>query len=392
MDAGKSVGIPPFDFAKLDALMQQAGIECILATSKHNTRYLLGGHYSHLFNTSPTMGLGSYMPVVGCVRGRVDASFFISNVTEAAQLVEGTLWVSEIVTDSWSSSDSATTAGRLVRQSGLGNGNIGLELSYIAADAVTALTKALPHANIVDASALLEELRAIKTPTELAAMRKVNELTVASVFGSLAGARPGIGKPELLKRLVVEDAKRDLTFHHCLTAAAPSLVRTPNADRWLAGGALSIDHGAEMDGYMGDVAGMAVFGQPSAELLERLAEIVSVQCAALAVMKPGTLGVAIFESAAAEQARCPHGPEMFFTAHGIGLNPHEAPRLTGFGFDAGPGNYEHRALVPGMVISVETQMKAPLTGFLKIEESVAITQSGFEPFATVGRDWNVVEI
>jgi hypothetical protein len=38
----------PFDAALADRLMEEAGIDVLLATSKHNTRYLLGG-YSFIF-------------------------------------------------------------------------------------------------------------------------------------------------------------------------------------------------------------------------------------------------------------------------------------------------------------------------------------------------------
>ena len=32
----------PFDTAKLDRLMEEAGIDVLIATSKHNAQYLLG--------------------------------------------------------------------------------------------------------------------------------------------------------------------------------------------------------------------------------------------------------------------------------------------------------------------------------------------------------------
>ena len=34
----------PFDVARVDRLMEEAGIDVLLATSKHNVRYLLGGY------------------------------------------------------------------------------------------------------------------------------------------------------------------------------------------------------------------------------------------------------------------------------------------------------------------------------------------------------------
>ena len=34
----------PFDAARLDALLEEAGIDVLIATSKHNIQYLLGGY------------------------------------------------------------------------------------------------------------------------------------------------------------------------------------------------------------------------------------------------------------------------------------------------------------------------------------------------------------
>ena len=38
---------PPYDNAKLDRLMDEAGVDLILAHTPHNIRYLSGGYYFH---------------------------------------------------------------------------------------------------------------------------------------------------------------------------------------------------------------------------------------------------------------------------------------------------------------------------------------------------------
>ena len=35
---------PPFDAKKLDRLLDQTGIDLVLAVTKHNVQYLLGGY------------------------------------------------------------------------------------------------------------------------------------------------------------------------------------------------------------------------------------------------------------------------------------------------------------------------------------------------------------
>jgi Xaa-Pro aminopeptidase len=79
---------------------------------------------------------------------------------------------------------------------------------------------------------------------------------------------------------------------------------------------------------------------------------------------------------------------MHFVAHGVGLVSHEVPHLT----DAGPVPYPAedatRPLKAGMVLSVETTMLHPRRGFVKLEDTVAVLDQGFEFLGGRGRCWN----
>jgi Xaa-Pro aminopeptidase len=83
-----------------------------------------------------------------------------------------------------------------------------------------------------------------------------------------------------------------------------------------------------------------------------------------------------------------HHNHLHFLAHGIGLVSHEAPRLTA----RGPVPYDamdaDRPLEAGMVISVETTLQHPTRGFIKLEDTVAVTGSGFEIYGEGARGWN----
>ena len=47
----------PFDTKRLDALMDNAGMDVLLATSKHNVQYLLGGHRAFFFDYMDAVGI-----------------------------------------------------------------------------------------------------------------------------------------------------------------------------------------------------------------------------------------------------------------------------------------------------------------------------------------------
>ncbi|KIZ46788.1 hypothetical protein OO17_06205, partial [Rhodopseudomonas palustris] len=46
----------PFDTGKLDRLMDEAGIDVIVATSRHNVQYLLGGYRFFFFDVMEAIG------------------------------------------------------------------------------------------------------------------------------------------------------------------------------------------------------------------------------------------------------------------------------------------------------------------------------------------------
>ena len=49
--------------------MDEAGIDVLLATSKHNVQYLLGGHRAFFFDYMDAMGLSRYLPIMVYPKG-----------------------------------------------------------------------------------------------------------------------------------------------------------------------------------------------------------------------------------------------------------------------------------------------------------------------------------
>ena len=62
----------PFDTGRLDRLMEDAGIDLLLATSKHNVQYLLGGHRSIFFDYMDATGVTRYLPILAYPKGAPD--------------------------------------------------------------------------------------------------------------------------------------------------------------------------------------------------------------------------------------------------------------------------------------------------------------------------------
>ena len=94
------------------------------------------------------------------------------------------------------------------------------------------------------------------------------------------------------------------------------------------------------------------------------------------------------QAANALVAKSKHHNHMHFLGHGMGLVSHEAPRLTA----TGPVPYDAydatRPLETGMVVSVETTLMHPKRGFIKLEDTIAVTDTGYEIYGEGARGWN----
>src|SRR5438067_6388695 len=178
-------------------------------------------------------------------------------------------------------------ASDYIRRCGFKTARIGAELPFLPVDAGNALRKAFPGSEIVDAVFVLERLRAVKSPAELEKLRIASEGVIDSMLAVIGNYGPGATKRELTEALRREETSRGLTFDYCLITAGTSLNRAPSEQRWGEGDILSLDSGGNYHGYIGDLCRMAIHGEPDGELEELLAEIESIQRAAMKPIKAG---------------------------------------------------------------------------------------------------------
>src|SRR4029077_14474873 len=167
---------------------------------------------------------------------------------------------------------------------------------FLPAESYLKLTQLLPHATLVDAVVVLEELRAIKRLDELAIIREASEGIVDSMLATFRQAAHGIRTRDLAEILRREETARGLAFDYCLAATGEGFDRAPSDTQWVGGRGLSLDSGATLRGYSGDVARMASMGEPTSRMRQALAEVEAVQQAARTAVMPGHLGRNIYDT------------------------------------------------------------------------------------------------
>jgi Xaa-Pro aminopeptidase len=379
----------PFDTKKLDDLMEAAGLDVLIVTSKHNVGYLLGGYRFFFFETMDAIGINRYLPVFVYAKGRPAESVFIGNKLEGFEKQLNRFWTPVAETSWMTGPEAMQSAVSHIRKMGVACASIGVEMPFLPLDAANVLHSSFADSRLIDATMPLERLRARKSPAELALLKEASERVVAAMQAAFAACRPGMTKHDVVGRLRREETNRDLNFEYCLISAGISLNRAPSDQVLGAGDIISLDSGANYHGYIGDLCRMGSVGKPDTELEDLLGEVEAIQQAARKPVRAGARGGDVYVAAEQAMRGSKQLPHFDFLAHGMGLVSHEAPHLTGKGVVPYPATDEDRPLESGMVISIETAILHPKRGFIKLEDTVAVTESGWEGFGDNGRTWNL---
>jgi len=384
----KAASAVPFDQDRLDRLMEQAGIDVLLATSKHNTQYLLGGYRFIFFSAMDAIGHSRYLPVVIYEKGRPDNAAFVANKMENGEHQNHPFWTPAFHPETWTSLQAATRAVEHLKKIGKSGARIGIEPAFMPSDAHALLTERLDGARFVDATPMMERMRALKTPHELEQLRHASEMITDAMQATIAAAQEGSTKHEIIQRLRREETDRGLQFEYCLLTLGSSHNRAASDQAWRRGEVMSIDSGGNYRGYIGDLCRMGILGEPDAELEDLLGEVEAIQQAAFSRVAPGVAGGEMIAHAEAALKASKVAAFTDFFAHGMGLITHEAPFLMTNHPVAYEGVDADNPLEPGMVLSVETTMLHPSRGFIKLEDTLAVTADGYEMFGQRGRGWN----
>ena len=380
-------GVAPFNHQHLDALMEAAGLDVLIVTSKHNVQYMLGGYRFFMFDYMDAIGLSRYLPIFVYCRGRPAESAYIANSHEIFEQELGRFWVPNVQATTRTTTDAMQLCVEHLRRLGCPLKRIGIEAGFLPADAYRVLKDAMQGCEIVDAVFTLERLRAVKTEAELQLLRQASEGVIDAMLAVFSAVRPGQTKHEVVEALRREETARGLLFEYCLVTAGESLNRAPSDQVLVAGDIMSLDSGGNYRGYIGDLTRMGILGEPDAELHELLEQIDEVQQAARKPLRDGVIGAEIYAAVEPLVQRLPAG-KASFVAHGMGLIRHEAPRLTASGTWPYSAFDRNRPLQAGMVLSIETTLQHPQRGFIKLEDTVAITVNGHEAYGDRGRGWN----
>jgi Xaa-Pro aminopeptidase len=261
------------------------------------------------------------------------------------------------------------------------SGRIGFEADYVSYSGWETLRSGAIEP--VPRRGVVERLRAVKDGHELAAIKQACELT-DSMFERLSEER-FVGRSELdvawtIGQLFHEVGARSVAFES-IVASGPNAARPHSraTEREIqAGETVVIDTGCTVDGYSSDYTRTFVTGSVDAVVREAYEVVLAAQQAGLQAIRSGIAGV----DADAAARRVVDQTSFAGTfghglGHGLGLEVHEAPRMSTESTDT---------LASGNVVTVEPGIYLEGRAGIRIEDDVAVVDGGIENFTGFRKD------
>jgi Xaa-Pro dipeptidase len=375
--------------------MAERGLDCIIATSYVNSYYLSG---------APIHPFGR--PVATLIPLKGEAAMIISVIELEHVRVQS--WIQDIKSyydynigpDYEAPQPPPVSFTRLVQEAlcerGLMYSRIGIEDATLPLSYYHLLRSALPEAELVGASDMLDRVRMVLSPEELALVRQADAIADLGLERLIASVRPGLAAYELsseVRAAMVEailEQHPDKPFHLHVGCGLGSPAKSAGHSEWTTwnrddqirrGQLLETVISVWLWGYWGNVERAVYVGEPTEEVRRAFKIMIEANEEAIAAIRPGV--------PLAEVDRITKG---VFARYGFTTR-------TGSGCGRGIVSYEANArelkmdvrlysdvvLEPGMAFSLEPDLFVPGIGTFRHCNTIIVTEDGCEVDSRLSR-------
>ncbi len=278
---------------------------------------------------------------------------------------------------SWS--DEAGFAGAFraaLTELGLREQVLGIDALTMRAFEYLALLAEAPELQVRRAEGELTRIRARKEAGELTAIREAAALSERALERLVLELRVGQSEQQIAARLteLLEDEGSEAHAFSPLVQSGPNSALPhgdPSARTLGEGEPLLIDYGGRKNGYPADITRTLFLGEPTPEFAHIFAVVSEANRAAVAAVKPGVPMQEIDRAARRVIEAAGYGERFVHrTGHGLGLEVHENLPQLAEGVET--------PLEPGMVMTIEPGIYLPGVGGVRLEDTVAVTETGAE--------------
>lgn len=258
----------------------------------------------------------------------------------------------------------------VLKERGLANKKIGIELDYLSARYYRELVELLPDIQLVSGTHLINLVRAIKEPREIEFLQNAALATRDAYLKAIQEIHPGDSETDFSKKIgkyMIDSGCTNIEFLVMGTGERSILVHgLPEAVPMADGTHGRIDFGGLYNHYNSDVARTFVIGTPNPKHTDIINRMMEVYTAAVEACRLGAPANSVYFTAQriSEAVGLPFN--RVHSGHGLGLSVHEYPMLA-------PGN--ESCLEEDMVMCVEHAVHVDGHRY-HIEDLVRITPNG----------------
>lgn len=265
----------------------------------------------------------------------------------------------------------------------LGSKAVGFEDDVLTFREHKELKEALGGYTLKAAGSDILEQRACKSAKEIEYISKAQDIAQKALAKVRTYFKTDITERDIAAELLFEMLKngaQEASFNTIVAfgdnAAKPHHIPS---DRKLAkGDCVLIDFGARYNGYCSDMTRTFFYGEPSKKMASVYNIVLEAQKYVLANIKSGMTGHEA--DSFAREYIISNGYDKEFghsLGHGVGLDIHEAPRLSRNSKDI---------LLPGMIVTIEPGIYIPDIGGVRIEDMAVVTENGLLNLTTFEKE------
>ncbi len=261
-----------------------------------------------------------------------------------------------------------------------------IEENIVTVSRLHAMEKALPGVHLTALPETVLEMRTVKDEVELDCIRKALAISCQAFDDLLGVIHAGMTEKracaELNHFMNLRGSEGNAFDTIVASGVNGSLPHAVPSDKVIEKGDLvTFDFGAKFGGYCADMTRTIAVGEISSELHAIYDAVLEAQLTSEAAVKPGAVCRDIDKIARDQlEAKYP-GAFGHSLGHGVGLFIHELPRLS---------FRSETILQKGHVVTVEPGVYVPGVGGCRIEDTVIVTEDGFENPVTTPKQLIVV--
>lgn len=346
-------------------MMEKYNLDALVTMTPENITYITGA-------SIPTQLTVRSREVIHVITKEHDPEVIVVSVEEPIMRAESWMPHNKIISYNEFTQSPIMLAAELLKKMGVANKRIGFELSYLPSTDMAVLSRELPHAEIVNADSIFEEMRLRKMKFELDRIMEFGGRIEDVIYNAFSSVRAGMTEKEIYNYLVkgFNDIGGDKMSVPVVASGERScLLNGAPTDRVLQkGDIVRVDMMGIKKNYYCDCCRTAVVGEPESRHVNIWDKVVKAHDDAIARIKPGVDTKYIYDEFSKQFAEWGFEP-IAFIGHGLGLTLHEEPYIN---------TYKSTILQENMVLCVEPIHVIDGVCGYHLENEVLVTADGHQ--------------